>query len=202
MPQPRADAQRNRDALVAAARRVFAERGTNAPLDLVVKAANVGSATLYRHFPTRRDLLVAAYAEEIEEVCARARRLLSADDAVDGLFEWLAEFITHVSTKRELALAGTAGGEGDRSTLFESWHAAMRQAAGLLLDRARRRGAVAADVRAADLVTLANGIAMASVDEEQRARLLDLMRSGLTLWREYGLHKRQRNDMEARPPTR
>ena len=72
----RADAQRNRDALVAAAERVMGRRGLDAPLDEIAMAAGVGNATLYRHFPTRRDLVQAVFAEQMARYAAAVERAL------------------------------------------------------------------------------------------------------------------------------
>ncbi|MGW3342684.1 TetR/AcrR family transcriptional regulator [Nonomuraea rubra] len=105
----RADAQRNRDLLVAAAAQVFAERGADAPLDDVARRAGVGNATLYRHFPTRSDLLLAVYADEVSQLCASAETLREeASSPREALHEWLRLFMDHVEGKRDLALADTA----------------------------------------------------------------------------------------------
>jgi AcrR family transcriptional regulator len=87
---PRADAARNAARLLAAARDVFAEQGAEAALDDIARRAGVGNATLYRHFPTRGDLLVAVYAEEVEALVAQGETL--------PLFEWLDAFVVHVAT--------------------------------------------------------------------------------------------------------
>ncbi|MFC4115332.1 TetR/AcrR family transcriptional regulator [Nonomuraea zeae] len=103
----RADAQRNYDLLLAAAARVFAERGADAPLDEVARRAGVGNATMYRHFPTRSDLLVAVYADEVAQLCAIGATLLSAESPGEALHEWLRRFMDHVISKRDLATAIT-----------------------------------------------------------------------------------------------
>src|SRR5690242_147309 len=77
----RADARRNFDALLAAARDVFAEQGTGASLEEVARRAGVGIGTLYRNFPTRQDLFDAVYVEEVAQLCQ------AADDAA-GLPPW------------------------------------------------------------------------------------------------------------------
>jgi hypothetical protein len=83
-----------------------------------------------------------------------------------------------VATKRELALAITNDRDGRRSALFDGWHEAMRSTASALLTRARRSGAVRTDLVVADLLTLANGIALAGPDTVQAERLLLLLRQG------------------------
>ncbi len=97
----RADAQRNRATLVAAAREVFTERGSEASLEEIARRAGVGVGTLYRHFPTRQALIEAVYVEEVEALCR------SAADAVDGsswdaLVRWFNRFVDYVATKKAL----------------------------------------------------------------------------------------------------
>ena len=174
----RADARRNHDRLLAAAKEVFAEHGADAPLDDVARRAGVGNATMYRHFPTRQDLLVAVYSEEVTALCTRAEALLAAATPGDALFDWLQEFIAHVATKRELALALTDDGAGRRSALFDRWHEAMHSAASALLTRAQRSRTVRPEFDAADLLTLASGIALTGADGDQIHRLVRLLRLG------------------------
>src|SRR3954469_18159951 len=124
MPPPkrrRADARRNHELLLAAAKEVFAEQGADAPLDDIARRAGIGNATLYRNFPTRADLMVAVFADEVAELSSRGEDLLGESCADDGLFAWLRVFIEHVATKRDLALSLP----GDRSELFGEWHEAM-----------------------------------------------------------------------------
>lgn len=96
----RADAARNAARLLAAAREVLAESGNDAPYDAIARRAGIGNATLYRHFPTRADLLAAVYADEVATLCRRGADLLAAADPVDALFTWLDDFVVHVATKR------------------------------------------------------------------------------------------------------
>ncbi|QXJ23593.1 TetR/AcrR family transcriptional regulator [Actinomadura graeca] len=179
---PRADARRNRELLLAAARDVFADQGTDAPLDVVARRAGVGNATMYRHFPTRRDLLVAVYAGEVAALTAEGRDLLTEDPPADALFSWLRTFIAHVATKTDLARAIP---ECERSALFDDWHTAMHETTSALLARAQKAGEVCPDLKATDLLTLANGIALAAEDAAaedapQTDRLLRLVRQGTT----------------------
>jgi AcrR family transcriptional regulator len=174
----RADAQRSYERLLAAATEVFGERGADAPLDEIARRAGIGNATMYRHFPTRSDLLIAVYADEVAALCARGGALLEAGAPGEALFEWLRAFVAHVATKRQLAqtISGTEG--QPRSELFRQWHESMHETADALVERARRAGAVAAGVTAADLLAMANGIALAAADGPQAERLLDLLRRG------------------------
>lgn len=172
----RADATRNAERLLAAARELFDEVGPDVPLDEVAHRAGVGNATLYRNFPTRGDLLVAVYADEVAELCARGDAPTTADP-VDALFDWLGEFVAHVATKRELAHAATTGDH--RTERFDQWHAAMRRTAAGLVDRARRAGVVRPDLDAVDLLALANGVALAGGGTGTARRLLALVRYGV-----------------------
>src|SRR6478609_131835 len=88
----RADARRNYDALVAAAREAFTERDQSASLEDIARRAGVGIGTLYRHFPTRADLIEAVYVEEVEALCRSADDLVDAPPW-DALVGWLHRFI-------------------------------------------------------------------------------------------------------------
>jgi len=173
----RSDAQRNYELLLAAARAVFAERGADAPLDDIARRAGIGNATMYRHFPTRRDLLVAVYADEVTTLCDLGESLLDTHAPADALFAWLGAFVTHVATKRDLALSIPDDG-GQRSALFQAWHESMHTVAARLLTRAQSAGA-ATDATPPDLLALASGIAATSASDEQAQRCLDLLRRGI-----------------------
>lgn len=174
----RADAQRNYDLLVAAARDVFHDHGVDAPLDDIARRAGVGNATMYRHFRTRRELIIAVYSEEVAELSARSQSLLAEEPPGDALFDWLQDFIAHVAAKRELALSITDDRAGQRSVLFDRWHHSMHTAASALLARAQSAGAVRADLNAAELLALANGIALTATGATQAERLVLLVRQG------------------------
>ncbi|MET7464390.1 helix-turn-helix domain-containing protein [Nonomuraea sp. NPDC005501] len=174
----RTDAARNAELLLAAARELFDERGPDVPLDDVARRAGVGNATLYRHFPTRSDLIVAVYAEEVTTLCEQGAALLEAEPAEEALFTWLESFVVHVATKRALALAGTDHNDERRTELFDHWHTSMRSAARKLLARAQRTGAVDPGLTVADLLALTSAAAIAATGPEHARRLLRLMRHG------------------------
>jgi AcrR family transcriptional regulator len=177
--QRRADAQRNHDLLLAAAREVFAERGADAPLDDIARRAGIGNATMYRHFPTRRELIIAVYADEVAALCDRGETLLEDESPGDALFAWLRTFVAHVAAKRELALAIPDDQGGERSALFDRWHKSMDSTASRLLARAQSCDAASASLAASDLLVLASGIAVASTSPDQAERCLGLVRYGL-----------------------
>lgn len=172
---PRSDGLRNRERLLAAARDLVAEVGNEVALDEVARRAGVGNATLYRHFPTRAELLAALYSGEVEVLCTRAALLLAAPDPLDALFAWLDAFVAHVATKRPLALAATSG-DGRRTPLFDEWHSAITVAAEALVGRAQP--ALRPDLTTADVLALATGAAL-TTDAATARRLVGLLRTGL-----------------------
>ncbi|QWF79272.1 TetR/AcrR family transcriptional regulator [Amycolatopsis sp. CA-230715] len=176
----RADAAKNVDAVLAAARELFGERGPDAPLDDVAKRAGVGNATLYRHFPTRSDLLVAVYAEEVAALGRQGAALVNDPTAADALFDWLGHFVVHIATKRALAAAITEDPEGRRTALFEQWHASMRATAAELFTRARDTGVVRPELTVADVLALVSAAAIASADAADARRLLRILWYGFT----------------------
>lgn len=171
----RADARRNYELLVLAAREVFAEQGAGAPLEEVARRAGVGNATMYRHFAARHELIIAVYADEVTALCARAATLTGEVAPEDALFRWLHGFVDHVATKRDLALVLTSGQGG---ALFDRWHQAMLGTTSVLLARAQRAGTIRTDIDAADVLLLACGIALTGSDAKRHNRLLDVLRNG------------------------
>jgi AcrR family transcriptional regulator len=173
----RADARRNYEKLVAAARAVFTEDGTSAPLEDVAERAGVGIGTLYRHFPTRQALLEAVYLDEVEAM-ARAADALSALAPWDALSQWLHQYVGFAATKRALneALVETA----PDSNVLLSCRTALTRAGTALVERAQSAGAIRPDTSFPDVVRMVAGIAMVPTeDPEQKERLLDLALDGL-----------------------
>jgi AcrR family transcriptional regulator len=174
----RADAARNVQSLLAAAKALFDEHGPDIPLDEVARRAGVGNATLYRHFPTRQDLIVAVYAGEVTTLREQGAALLESESAAEALFTWLDSFLVHVATKRALALAGTENNNERRTELFDQWHRSMRSTAQKLLARAQQAGALDTGLTVDDLLALASAAAIAATDAEHARRLLRIMRHG------------------------
>src|SRR5947207_8235526 len=156
----RADARRNVERLIAAARQAFAAEGANAPLDDIARAAGVGSGTLYRHFPTRLALVEAVYRDSVERLCAEGERLTTARPPADALVDWLRGFVTVVSEKRGLAAA--LSDEGRANTLFAECHGMINATGAKLLERAKDAGAVRADVPLGDILKMAKAFAHAA----------------------------------------
>src|SRR3954470_6353560 len=97
----RADARRNYDKVLAAAREAFAEGGESTALEEIARRAGVGIGTLYRNFPNRQALLEALYIDEVEEVCRSAAELDGAEPW-EALTEWFQRFIGYMATKKAL----------------------------------------------------------------------------------------------------
>jgi AcrR family transcriptional regulator len=176
----RADARRNYEALLTAAEEVFTAHGPDAALDEIARRAGVGNATLYRHFPTRRDLLVAVCIGEVEALCTLGERLQSHSRPGEALRRWLRAYIEHVSSKSGLATA-FATGRGEDSEFVTTCHDAIQSVGAALLANAQRDSAIRTDVHISDVITLVNAIAMATESKGVREanRLLDLVLSGV-----------------------
>jgi AcrR family transcriptional regulator len=179
----RADARRNYGQLVEQARIAFAESGVDASLDEIARRAGVASGTLYRHFPTRLDLIEAVLAEQIAGLADLGRDLLTAEDELTALSLWLRAAITHALTYRGLAAAVMNTALDRDNGLVSAWHAEMFEVGAALLTRARQSGAVAATADDADVLRMVGAIAWAAQDtpdsSAQADRMLALLMNGL-----------------------
>lgn len=174
----RADARRNYEQLLDQARIAFAEFGVDASLDEIARRAGVASGTLYRHFPTRLDLVEAVLAEQIAELVDLGRGLLTADDEFDAVATWLRAALTHGLTYRGLS-AAVMNSALDHATV-SAWHAEMFDVGAALLARARKAGVIGAGVQDADVLRMIGAIAWAAQDSAaQGKRLLALLLNGL-----------------------
>ncbi|NGO73142.1 TetR family transcriptional regulator [Streptomyces boncukensis] len=185
MPETRrADARRNYARILAVAEEEVAAQGADASLEQIARTAQVGSATVRRHFPTRRALLEAVSRKRIEALGARARDLSGAADSRAALLEWLGDVVAYCVAARGLAAALAYDGAGAGPVHENSCSAALEEAAGPLLRRAARDGAVAEDVTVADLITLSVGLALATEHHPDPAaasdRLFRLAVAGLS----------------------
>ncbi|MGW4163435.1 TetR/AcrR family transcriptional regulator [Streptomyces sp. NPDC004788] len=181
-PNPlRADARRNRERILEAAVRAFSERGADVPIDTIAKAAGVGSATLYRHFPTREALVEAAYRNELARVCDGAAELLAAYPPDRALRLWMDRFIDYLAAKHGMAdalRAAVASGADPFSETLDR----LGTAIGTLLGAGAEAGLLRADVDAFDVGLSLAGVALvtSAPDQRERAgRLLDLLLDGL-----------------------
>ena len=173
-PQRR-DAQRNRERIVTAAATVIANDGPDASLDKIATAAGVGAGTLYRHFPTRSDLLAAVFEGRIMELSDRAVALSDHLQPGVALAEWVAAMLDHALTDNglleALALTGTKP-EIDCSAM-------ILRAADTVLERAQDAGEIRRDLTADDLLRLIIGIGLANDERIQAHRLLNVTLDGI-----------------------
>jgi AcrR family transcriptional regulator len=173
----RADARRNRDKVLRAAREAFAASGYGVPLDEIAARAGVGPGTVYRHFPAKEALFQAVVTARVEDLIDDARARAGADDPGGAFFGFLARIGEEAAAKRDLPDAiAIAGSLQDR----------LYAAVDVLLRRAQEAGAVRADIRTPDLIVLLKGL-LASIQDAQagaadpalRDRLLAVLTDGL-----------------------
>src|SRR5580698_4658936 len=143
--KPRADAQRNRERILEVAKQVFTRRGAEASMDEIAKRAKIGPGTLYRHFPTRDELLAAVYITEVEKL-AEAQRKFSAElPPVEALRAWMLVFIEYIAAKKIIAPALNAMAGGP-SRVFQQTGQVMEEAANSLASRAVASGELRPDI--------------------------------------------------------
>ncbi|GAA2074039.1 helix-turn-helix domain-containing protein [Actinomadura alba] len=170
----RADARRNFDALLGAAREAFAEHGTGASLEDIARRAGVGIGTLYRNFPTRQDLFNSVYADEVEELC-RAAEEVAGLPPWDAFVAWLRRFVSYVATRRAVSEALNRDSE-----MFRACRVAMYAAGEPLFVRAQEAGDARSDTGFDDVLRMVSGITAAGfVDDEQRERVLGMALDGV-----------------------
>ncbi len=173
----RADAQRNRERLLSAAREAFAARGETAALEPIARAAGVGIGTLYRHFPTREALVEAIYRAELAELCESAHGLLADHGPAAALRAWMDRFADYVAAKRELAEALRAV-YASGAVSIPQIRAQLAGAVQEILDAGITDGSLRDDVRADDLVATIVGTFTATSlagGDEQLQRMFDLL---------------------------
>lgn len=179
--RPRADATRNREAILAAAHDAFTDATGDPSLEGVARAAGVGIGTLYRHFPTRQDLIAAVYSHELDNALSTVGPLLSHHDPAEALRRFLRGYAGFIATKRGMAQSLQASGERG-STPSSTTRDRVNEAIGTILAAGVEQGAFRADVSADDVTTAMLGVFLSTAsntDDEQALRLLDLVVSGL-----------------------
>jgi AcrR family transcriptional regulator len=171
--KPRSDAQRNRARILEVAKHEFTRSGANASLEEIAKKAGVGPGTLYRHFPTREELLVAVYRSEMEKLAGAARTLADTLPPVEALRAWLLLFVDAVETKQIIAPALNTL-VGDPKKVFEASYAQIHEALRALVKRAIKSDDIRKDLDPIDLLRALVGVAnvSASPDWQQSARRL------------------------------
>lgn len=175
----RADARRNRERILAAAEEVFARRGTSASTEEVATTAGVAIGTVFRHFPTKRDLLSAIVKELLDRLTAEVTVLASRDPRT-ALFDFFAGVVEQAAAKKSVVDLLAAGGiEVGVATPL----ATLRDAIGTLLTRAQEAGAVRAEVRLDEVMALLTATAQGALhggwDDDLRRRAQEVIFAGL-----------------------
>lgn len=178
---PRADAQRNVDALLAAAKEEFAEHGVDVGVRAIAARAGVGTATLYRHFPLRSDLIAAVFRREIDDVTAQAARLADEHDPGTALELWIQRYTQFVATKHGLGSAMHSG-EPAYSGLRDYFEGNAGPALQKLLDSAAEAGVIRDGVDPIELVGAVSSLSApppGSDDTSRASRMVALLLDGL-----------------------
>jgi len=177
----RADAERNRAALVAAAREIFGVHGLDASLDEIARRAGVGNATLYRRFPRRRDLIAEVFADQMSEYVELADSVLREPDPWAAFVGYLTRLCEMQATDRGLAELLVSTRFDDDERLAELRITVQRRADDVI-KRAQRAGALRADFTRRDirlLMTANAGAVARATDPQAWRRLLALLLDGL-----------------------
>ncbi len=175
----RADARRNRERLLDAARQVFAEQGSSASMEAIAKQAGVGVGTLYRHFPNRFDVVEAVYQDDVDELEDSARRAVAELEpwpAVEAFFD---AFLSYA--RRKGAMMSELQQAFEKHPEFRSkMRERIEGAFALVLDRAKAEGEVRSDVSGSDVIQLTGPICSnAAISPEQARRLMGVIVDGL-----------------------
>jgi len=178
--KPRTDALRNRERILGVAKDAFTRFGAQASLDDIAKQARVGPGTLYRHFPTREELLKAVYQTEIEKLAAAERTFAETMPPLDALRAWLLLFVDAIATKQIIAPALSAL-VGDPKKVFEAAIAQIWEAVRALVKRAIKSGDIRGDLDPIDLLRALIGVAYVATSpgwQQSARRLVDILIAG------------------------
>jgi AcrR family transcriptional regulator len=179
----RADARRNYDRLVNAARVALSQRGSDASMEEIAKSADVGVGTLYRHFPRRIDLVEAVYRDDVDALVTLADRVAAEAEPWDALVEWLDGFVRYAQAKRVFLTELHEAFEKNPDLALTS-RAKIGGAANTVLTRAQHAGVARDDISQSDLMQLVGGMCMArNASLEQNERLLKLVLDGISTQR-------------------
>ena len=173
----RADARQNRARILVVAKEAFAQSGAKASLDDIAKQARVGPGTLYRHFPSRADLLKAVYQAGAEKLAAAAAEFAETLPPVDALRAWMRLFVDYLADKQIIAPALSALVD-DPHQVYEASYGQIWEAVRRLVSRAVQSGDIREDLDAVDLLRALVGVASvgANPDWQQSARrLVDIL---------------------------
>jgi len=175
----RADALRNYEKLLAAAREAFTEADRSASLEDIARRAGVGIGTLYRNFPTRTDLVQAVYVDEVEAL-SRSAAEQAGLEPWEALSGWLQRFVGYVATKQALSEELFAVDDPERQAVFSGCRAMLNAAGEPLLRRAQDAGIVRTDVTIEEVIRLVAGVAkIPFADPAEVRRVLAVALDGL-----------------------
>jgi AcrR family transcriptional regulator len=170
-PSRRADAERNRDRILAAARAAFAAGDGDVSMAQIARRAGVGQATLYRNFAGRRELLEALYMSEIEAVCAAAAEMSHGEGAGAALEAWLRRFYSYFTDKLPIATELLANSDAD-DPMFSSGYAQVVAAGRPLLAAALESGDVRSDLTLEQILDMVVAVAKIPGTPDYRAPIL------------------------------
>ena len=178
--KPRTDALRNRKRILEVAKTAFTRQGANASLEEIAKQAGVGTGTLYRHFPTRDELIEGVYRNEVEKLAAAAARFAETMSPLEALRAWMVLLVEYIAAKHVIApaLNAIAGGP---SRLHEGSRTMIHAAIDGLVKRAKRTGDLRRNLDAYDLLRALIGVSHvgSGADWQQSARrLVDILIAG------------------------
>ncbi|MGH1547937.1 TetR/AcrR family transcriptional regulator [Leifsonia poae] len=179
--RPRADAARNRAAILEAARTALTSGGDDPSLEAIARAAGVGIGTLYRNFATREELLAAVYASELEAVLATMEPLLASRPADEALREFMRNYSGFIATKRGLAESVRAGALRSAAASADT-RRRVNEVVDAALVAGADQGVLQPGLQADDVTAGMIGVFLTtaqSEDPEQAERLLDLLVRGL-----------------------
>ena len=178
--KPRTDALRNRERILEVAKAAFTRQGANASLDEIAKQAGVGAGTLYRHFPSRDELIEGVYRNEVEKLAAAAAHFAETMSPLEALRAWMLLLVDYIAAKHIIApaLNSIVGGP---SRLYEGSHTTIQGAIDELVKRAKKSGDLRRDLDAFDLLRALIGVSHvgSGSDWQQSARrLVDILIAG------------------------
>lgn len=175
----RADARRNYESIVAAARETLLEHGKDTSLEEIARRAGVGIGTLYRRFPTRLALLEAVYREDVDTLQRSIQELVDTVPPWEAVEGWASRFVDYASTKRAL-FHELVDALGRDSELFSYSRPVINGSAQLVLDNGKRAGVVRPEVEPSDMLRLIGGCSMmGALDEAQKQRLIGIVLAGI-----------------------
>jgi len=179
--KPRSDSARNRQLLIDAAKKCFADVGLNASLEEIARRAGVGIGTLYRHFPSREAVVEAVYRREVEQLAEAVPTLLAAFPSGEALHRWMHLFVDYIATKRLIA-PSLAQAAARSSTLYATSLELITNAISTLVKRAIDDGDVRKDCNPSDLLRALVAVSYGNPDvgwEASARRLVDILMDGL-----------------------